>query len=177
MLEKREQLKLSEGGINKKLVSELNKHTGLIDALDKWVLFADRKLIPKLEELTEIVQKLYGKRRLHVYRGIRLNHKVSAHLGLKNHTAVGEKRHYESKVEAVSFTKDIRIARAFGEVVVEADFDDTHKYLDITDELCAILSERRNIELYTQREVILLPPFALDFTVAEVHKKPVWLRW
>lgn len=172
-------LDLSKLDYNK--VKELRKHNKLLKSLDKWVLFADRNLAKDMIDLSVIVKDLYEiKEPLNTFRGIREDHKVSANLGLKN-PILSKQYRYNSNVEAVSFSTDVCIARAFGNIIIKSKFSPKKdNYLVISNELSFIINydfRNRKTNIMTQDEVILLPPFDIQYTVIELEKKPLWGMW
>jgi hypothetical protein len=171
---------IDKSQLDKSKINALKKHSDLLNALDQWALIADRNLIPKLIELGSVVNKLYDfKDDLTLYRGFGVSrfNNFQDTMGLieerrfinkiKEHR-VNDSFRYNSSFKAISFSTDLKIAEAFGSVVVRTMVNPLKDFiLILTDELCYIVSEMRNIELETQKEVILLPPFDITFVVVK----------
>lgn len=158
----------------------LERHEVLIDALDNWVLAPDKRLFPQLIELASVVRKLYQlPHRLDLYRGFDPQSHYQNTMGLSKRGfmsneekdfRVGQTHSYECDDAPLSFSTDLKIAQAFGKVVVRAQIDPNKcRALVITSELAALVCKRRNIEPETQREVIVLPPLQLDFVIQEIR--------
>lgn len=153
-------------------------HRNLIEALDDWILYPDRRLINDLKQLALVVNKLYNYRsKIQLYRGFspRLNYQDS--MGLRDGDGSFFSKikkykkddvfHYASDDKAISFSTSRDIARGFGTTLVSTVLDPTKQLaLIITPELSKIICDRRNItDLQTQEEVIILPPFEIQFTI------------
>jgi hypothetical protein len=171
---------LSLDNISQEKILHLKKYPRLLDALDQWVMFADRRLIPEMRELGHVVQKLYDLPDvLHLYRGFRLG-SFQDSLGISEDAHIGQVTHYKTDERSLSFSTDEEIAKAFGNVVVSTDVRSNNaEYLYITDELVVIIHELRKLEqIKTQCEVILLPPMELALKVVQFEKsKAGWLGW
>lgn len=160
--------------LDKKKIEKIEKIKE-ISSLDSWVDMSDYDLIDDLKilaiKLKEINKFNYD---AVLYRGLLEKFSMSASLNLNN-PQLNHSYHYSSDKEAVSFTKDIKIARAFGNIIIETSFNNKTSFLDITPEIYFILSKRRNLKkLEVQDEVILLPPFNIDFKVVEINKKTLF---
>lgn len=151
---------LGTDALDWKKVDALRGHTQLLKALDSWILIADRKLIPQMIELGQLVRSLYPiPDELTIYRGFGING-FQENMGLKHIPHLGQVVHFQSDERALSFSTDLNIAKGFGNVVVTTKLQTRRShFLDITDELSYLVQEMRNIkDFQTQREIILLPP-------------------
>jgi hypothetical protein len=159
-------------------LQQLKQREDLLEALDEWVLSPDAKLLPKLKELAQFLAKIYGlNHKLTVYRGFDPDDSYQDTMGLSEKGFFSNKVHphevgqifrYASKDRPLSFSTDLEIAHAFGTTVITTTLDPAHQsFLILTDELMALLSERRNIPAETQKEVILLPPFDIVFSILQ----------
>lgn len=170
---------LGEGEVDLALLKRLESHEKLIDALDAWITMPDRHLYPRLSELARLVQsecRLPPHQTL--YRGFDPQSRYQNTMGLSDRGllsneevdySAGSVHRYEGATP-VSFTTDESIARAFGKVVVRTEVNPQKDHvLCITPELTALVCKRRNIATSTQREVIALPPVALEFTVHAIR--------
>lgn len=173
------EMPLDEKDVDMAKVQALRKHMPLVKALDQWILTPDHDLLPRMRELEKVVRHIYTLPRvMTLYRGFDLNSHQDS-LGLKKLPHVGQNVHFESDSKPLSFSTEIDIARAFGGVVLSAQFD-TRKtsMLYITDELSYLVSELRNLDLRTQKEVVILPPSKFDATVVQAKSSPFsWLGW
>lgn len=152
-------------------VREYLKYPDLMAALDEYILFADQKLIPSLQKLERLQKKVQpGLSIDKLYRGSG-NWGPQENLGSEG-MRVGEKKAFKSPHKVISTSTSLEIAQAFGNTVVGIELDTSASYLAVSDELSYIVSRRRNLdEAMTQKEVILLPPISLTFTVLEQKKK------
>jgi hypothetical protein len=170
---------INESGLDTAIMSKLRTRSDLLDALDSWVHIPDRKLLPKLRELGTLIQGIYRfNKPVKLYRGINPEARYPVDLmGLATQGAwkntvidfsVGDVFTYDGKESPLSFTTDIEIARSFGKVVVEIVLNPSKTpVLCMTEEVSAVVCERRRIQPETQEEVILLPSFNINFTVIE----------
>lgn len=172
---------IAEKKLDRAKMQQLQQHEELLQALDNWVRLPDRKLVTPLLELCTVVQKLYDlPAEMLIYRGFDPKSDYQNTMGLSEkgffHNTVhpyyvGETHQYLLKDAPLSFTLDEGIARAFGKTVVRTRvFPRKERALVMTDELCALVCKRRNIALQTQKEVLLLPEFRIDFVIHE--KRP-----
>jgi hypothetical protein len=78
-----------------------------------------------------------------------------------------EARHvYSRQNRGLSFSTDLDIAKSYGNVIVESRLPlCSVNALVITDELAYLVCERQGIPAETQKEVIVLPPFTLNFRI------------
>lgn len=144
----------------------------LLTALDDYILFADRALIPKLSELSKFIHKTQPDlKHGTLYRGFG-NWGPQEDLGMDK-LNVGESATFKSNDKVISTTTSLEIAEAFGPTVVEIlPLDRAMSTLIISDELSYIISRRRNLDVsVTQKEVILLPPIGIKATVLQKKKK------
>ncbi len=164
--------------LSKEKMDKLREHTYLLDALDHWIMIADMSLKGILEELAKVVNNLYGfKGGMEVYRGFDPKSSFQDTMGLSdkgffgnavkeyaaNHTFV-----YSNRRNPLSLSTSYQIAQAFGPTVVRVRLDPKKvNFLRITDELAALISERRKIKPMTQKEVIVFPPYELTCHVVE----------
>lgn len=157
--------------LDQRVVREYLKHSDLITALDEYILFADRQLIPKLVSLVHVQKTVQpGLKVDKLYRGFG-NWGPQEDLGAKS-MAVGDSGTFRSTDKVVSTSTSLEIAKAFGPSVVEITNVAPFTGLIVTDELSFIVSRRRNLDKpMTQKEVILLPPIGFEFTVLEQKKK------
>ena len=161
------------------------KYLDLLKKLDSWVLFPDGKLVNDISKLGKIVDDVYKINDILIYRGFGTGSLSRGHqetmglaekawLGgtkLKQGVVPGYKFVYTA-VRPTSFTWDERIARVFGNVVVQGISKKGSPRLVITNELSYLVGKLRNLnqskEFGTQREVIVLPPSKLACTVNRV---------
>lgn len=116
-------------------VSILEKYHKEIESLDEWILFADRKLLPDIRSLSKIIKNLYSDHKnFTAYRGIRYKDSISENLNIEN-PKIGNIGTYSSDIKPISFTTDIKIARAFGELIIETTINKYMNFLNITPEL------------------------------------------
>jgi len=169
-------LELSE--IDPHKLQVLLKHQDLIKVLDDWILYPDRRLIEDLKKLAVIVNGLNKhSQSLVLYRGIspHLNYQDTMDLRDPNGPIFskvkkykkGDVFRYASTEKAISFSTNIFIARGFGTTLVSTVCDPSKQLaLIITPELSKIICDRRKItNLQTQDEVVILPPFDIEFTI------------
>jgi hypothetical protein len=172
------ELKVDEAHLDHAKMKELSQHTSLLEALDHWILIPDMSMRPRLQELAGIVNELYGfSAGLEVYRGFDplSPYQDTMNLSTKGFFRntvipheVGHEFVYSNKANPLSFSTSIRIAQAFGSTIVRCHLVPAKEsFLVITDELCAIICERRNIAPVTQKEVIVFPPYELHCHVLE----------
>jgi hypothetical protein len=171
---------LSLDDISQEKILRLKQHPQLLDALDQWTLFADRRLIPEMRELGNVVKKLYNlPNELRLYRGFRLG-SFQDNLGISEDAHLGQVVPYKTDERSLSFSTDEGIAKAFGNVVVNTTLNTKRaEFLYITDELVVIVHELRNLKkIMTQCEVILLPPMELNLKVVQFEKgRSSWMDW
>lgn len=159
--------KIELESIDKNKIAELKKNKHLLESLDKWILFADRNLIPDIKRLSAIIKSMEKQQGLVLYRGFNI-YSVQENLNIAN-PKINSNYNYATKERAVSFSKSKEIAKAFGEILVETNIKNDVDYLEITNELNLIIHEMRNLKtIETQDEVILLPPFEIDFKVISI---------
>ena len=131
---------------DRQIVEKYYPHVDLIEALDQWILAPDRMLLPRLQQLAELVKVLQPKSIPNtIYRGMDVRSTYQEHLGLSKRgiifstpkdIAVGSVQRFMSPSACISFTSDLEIARAFGKTVVSMDLKHYRgKVLVITDEL------------------------------------------
>lgn len=171
--------------INYKLINVIEQYPELLKTLDNWVLISDKKFIPDLIKLNEIIKK-YKKdhnekinETLKVYRGFVINN-FNEKLDLTRKDIVGSKHNFKSNFKALSFTTDFNIAKAFSgnECIIETIFTKKDLYLEFIPELDFLLNKIRNLKHFsTQKEVILLPPFDIDFKIIQMNNPSFWLKW
>lgn len=159
------------------------KYPDLVKKLDRWILSPDQDLISHLIKLGKIVEGLYGLGDIVIYRGMTVSRMVPKYqetmgltektwygtLKLKKEVVPGYKFDYTAK-NATSFSWDLSVARAFGNVVVSGVSKKGTPRLIITDELDYVVSKLRNLEDEgeTQREVIVFPPSKLSCKVLSI---------
>lgn len=153
------------------LIKTLVSHSGL----------TNKDNIVHLKEISEILRNIYSyPKELKVYRGIGIAWSFQNTLNIKNKgkdLKIGDKVIYESNKDVISFTTEIGIARAFGNLIVETTLNETLDFIIYTNELCVMYNEYQNLtKLETQREVILLAPFEVELKVTE-KKTSSWLDW
>lgn len=143
----------------------------LMAALDEYILFADRQLIKRLMELADLQKKVQPSLKVtELYRGSG-NWGPQEDLGSKG-TQVGDVREFTSPEKVVSTSMSLEIAQAFGPTVLKITPSEATRKLIVSDELSYIISRRRNLDVaMTQKEVILLPPIGLTYTVLQQKKK------
>lgn len=167
--------------LNWDIIHKLEQHSELIKALDMWVLIPDVTLLPKLVDLAKIVKALYDiPVKQKIYRGFTLDKVYQNDLDLKiKDIEIGKHLIYISKDKPLSFSLELAIAKAFGNIVVEADLDSSEILsLFLTPELNYIIAKRRRHKLIkTQHEVILLPPFSINLKIINYDKIPFWKHW
>jgi hypothetical protein len=171
---------LSLNNISQEKMLHLKKHPRLLEALDQWVLFADRRLIPEMRELGQIVNKLYDfPKELRLYRGFRLG-SFQDNLGVDGNSHIGQISTYQTDECSLSFSTNEQIAQAFGNVVVSTTIQTQRsEFLYITDELVVLIHEARNLKQFmNQHEVILLPPMTITLKVQQFEKGfTASMRW
>jgi hypothetical protein len=171
---------LSLDNISQEKIQRLQQHPRLLDALDQWVSFADRRLIPEMRELGRIVNALYDfPNELRLYRGFRLG-SFQDSLGISENAHLGQVTQYRTDERSLSFSFNEEIAKAFGNVVVTTTLN-TQKaeFLYITDELVLLIHQMRKLtQIMTQCEVVLLPPMELSLKVVQFEKgRAGWAGW
>ena len=161
--------------VDQTVLKELMKYPVLLESLDKWILFADRKLISNIQKLGEIVKEIKPISEQPIYRGFG-NFSVQEFLGFDiKHTNVGDKREVKYLDRAISFTTDLEIAKQFGPIIAKCIDWKKHNYLYICPELCVIISQRRSIKaIETQEEIILLPPIDIHCEIVDIKKQNVF---
>lgn len=155
--------------LDQEKLTALSQHPELIKQLDKWILSPDKGLLPALMRLAEIVNLLYGFTDLVLYRGFDASISYQDTMGLTSKCAVGEHHTYDLP-NPLSFSTERSIAQSFsgGKVVVQTIINPHHVHaLVVTDELSFLVSELRNIDPETQKEVIVFPPASIKFTILE----------
>lgn len=171
---------LSLDNISEEKIRRFKQHPQLMDALDEWTMFADRRLIPQMDALGKLVRDMYDiPNELKLYRGFRLG-SFQDNLGIDEDAHIGQVVSYQSDDRSLSFSTEESIARAFGNVVVSTTLHTKHaNFLMITDELNVIIHELRKLkEIKTQHEVILLPPIQLQLKVVNKDSNSFsWLGW
>ena len=167
---------ISIKSLDKMKLQTLSKYSDLIEALDQWILVPDKRLLPKLIELGKIVDSIYSIKELTVYRGIDVGFmykgKIQDTMGLtegffntlKDGVGIGYTFKY-GITKPLSTTTDVKIASAFGSVIVEGSIPRFVSKLVITDELSYLVCKRRNIEPSTQKECIIFPGSHITFKV------------
>lgn len=161
-----------ESKLDHKKIQILLKYPDLLKALDEWILVPNRNLLPKLKQLSLIVDKLYTfNYNSKIYRGFRKN-SIQDTMGLTNRgffidtlkreTAPGYEFTYKV-TNPLSFSTDLNIAKAFGKIVIETKLP-KHNKLVITNELAHIINKMRNLkkDTQTQYEVIVFPDNILN---------------
>jgi hypothetical protein len=171
---------LSLDNISEEKIKRFKQHPQLLKALDEWCLFADRRLIPQMAALGELVREMYNlPNELKLYRGFRLG-SFQDNLGIDEDARIGQSVSYESHDRSLSFSTEESIAHAFGNVVVSTKIHPKKDpCLVITDELVVIIHELRNLkQIKTQHEVILLPPIKVQLQVVNKESNSFsWLGW
>lgn len=161
-------------------MAALEQHEELLTALDKWIQMPDPRLYTQLADLSEVVRQTYQlPARLLVFRGFDLHSPYQNTMGLSTRGLMGSEvtvkgvmvgaMHRCRSEEPISCTTDEKIARAFGKIVVNIEINPSVPgTLVVTPELCALVCKRRNIDLSTQKEVILLPPVDTEFQISSL---------
>lgn len=161
-------------------MAALQRHDNLIASLDEWVMIPDKRLYPALQKLSEVARQLYKfPPSMTLYRGLDPQSSYQNTMGLSKKGILlntekpfrlGELHHYESD-QPISCTTSEQIAQAFGKVVIRMKVQPNRPgTLVITQEMAALVCQRRNIELKTQDEVILLPPVQVDFVIHAINR-------
>lgn len=176
---------ISIKSLDKMKLQTLSKHSDLIEALDQWILVPDKRLLPKLIELGKIVDSIYSIKEMTVYRGIDVGFmykgKIQDTMGLtegffntlKDGVGIGYTFKY-GITKPLSTTTDVKIASAFGSVIVEGSIPRFVSKLVITDELSYLVCKRRNIEPSTQKECIIFPGSHIAFKVISTGSQEVF---
>lgn len=159
--------------LNKVLINKLGNISGLVEAIDNWVLTPDKKLLPTLLNYAKLLKSFNdlpeGTR---LFRGFDPKSNYQDTLGLtykgffvnKVHNySVGHEFNYIIE-NPISFTTSERIAGEFGSTIVELK-ELPNDYIWLSDELAYLISKRRNIKPETQKELIILPPADLKLKV------------
>ena len=181
-IEKTPILYLNKTDLNFKIIEKYRAFPKLLEALDNWILMPDKTLLPKLMELTQIVNKIQP-----------LTNDIVAYRGFNNSFFLSYQETFglpkvpelnsvttRTTTNPMSFSTDIRIARAFGSIILQTQLNIAkHHFLRITDELAYLISiERRKLkEIETQKEIIVFPNTELQIKVIETNKKPSWFKW
>jgi hypothetical protein len=171
---------LSLDNISEEKIRRFKQHPQLMDALKEWVKFADRRLIPQMAALGQLVRDMYDlPTELKLYRGFRLG-SFQDSLGISEDAHIGQIVPYQSEDRSLSFSTEESIAHAFGNVVVSTVIQPQRTpCLVITDELNVIVHELSNLkDIKTQHEVILLPPIQVQLKVINKESNSFsWLSW
>jgi hypothetical protein len=181
-IEKTAILHLNKEDLDLKIIEKYRAFPKLIEALDNWILMPDMRLLPKLMELSQIVNKLQPLTgNIVAYRGFNYSYflKYQETFGLAKSPDLNTVT-TKTTTNPTSFSTDIRIARAFGNIVLQTQLTPTkHSFLRITDELSYLVSiDRRNLkQIETQKEIIVFPNTELQIKVIESNKKPFWFKW
>lgn len=163
-----------------KIQTYFKQHPHIKKSLDTWLLIADKSLTKDLKDLSEFMKKIQPyPNNIEVYRGmpIHVSNTFNEKMGIKD-PKVHDRYKFSSSDKSISFTTDIRIARYFGNVVVKTILHKCLDYLILSNELnYVVCTNCRNTDLNTQKEIILFPPFSIDFEIIEFIKKPWWSVW
>lgn len=164
-----------ESKLDHKKIEKLLKYPDLLKSLDEWVLCPNHNLLPKLKQLSQIVDKLYNfNYNSKIYRGFNKN-SIQDTMGLTNRGFFLDSLKKETKpgyeftykvTNPLSFSTDLNIAKAFGKIVIETKLP-KHNKLVITNELAYIINKMRNLKSHnkTQYEVIVFPDNTLKCRV------------
>lgn len=153
--------------LDKNKINELKKHKDLLNSLNEWIMIADRNLLPDILKLAKIIKNMEKQSDIILYRGFSLN-SFQEDLNLTNPKLHGSYK-FTSLEKPVSFSKSKDIAQAFGHILIETRINNKYDFLVITNELNFLIHEMRNLKIIeTQEEVILLPPFQIDFKVINI---------
>lgn len=160
------------------ILSQLSQHAWLLDVVDAWILSPDARHLSELIKASLALRDIDPRPLPPVlYRGFSLRHRYQDTLGITTKTAaVGKQFSYEAK-RPLSFSHNLDIAKAFGNVVVSMDSAAIRDHcICLSEELCYLISQRRRIQPQTQDEVIVFPSSApLVLTVCLL--KPKTLFW
>jgi hypothetical protein len=161
-------------------VEKLQQYPKLIQKLDTWILIPDRNLIPHLRELADVMKGIYKfDKELVLFRGFDVK-SVQDNMGLTTMPHVGQQVPFKTSDRALSFSKEIGIAKSFGGIILASKFKtDQTDFLDVTPELVYLVHQERKLSDYkTQHEVIILPPSEFQSTVVQAQRSPMsWLEW
>ena len=142
-IEKTAILYLDKTNLNFKIIEKYRAFPKLLEALDSWILMPDKMLLPKLMELAQIVNKLQPLTNDIIgYRGFNNSFFLSYQetFGLSKAPEINSVA-TKTTTKPISFSTDIRIARAFGNIVLQTELNIAkHCFLRITDELAYIIS-------------------------------------
>lgn len=168
---------MDESKLDHKKIEKLLKYPDLLNALDEWIIFPDRNLLPKLKQLSQIVDRLYNfnYQNSKIYRGFSKNNNYQDKMDLIdkhflfNSLKKDVKPGYEFRYKVtnpISFTTNVNIAKDFGSIVVESNLP-KHNKLVITNELnYIILKMYNNLKPNkSQYEVIVFPDNTLNCRV------------
>ena len=160
--------------LNQTVLKTLARHPDLVAVVDDWILMPDRKHLVDLIAAGKVLEKIQPFPRQRVWRGFDPASSYQDTMGLSKDWIlwrqalkheVGERFEYTQQ-HPMSFATDLDIAQAFGRTVVEIDLTVLrNSVVWVSDELSALISDRRNIQPVTQREVIVLPHGPLSFTI------------
>lgn len=160
--------------INQSQLKALAKQPELLELIDQWILLADREHTPALVKASALLERIQPFARRKVWRGISPTSGYQDTMGLSKDWVlwkqalrheVGDHFEYDQRYP-LSFTTDLDIAKKFGSTIIEIDLTVLkNPVVWISDEVCALISERNNLAPQTLREVIVLPQGPLPFTI------------
>lgn len=164
-----------------KAVAEIYlKQNELMEALESWVVFSDRRLTPQMKELAQLVRTTEQLNNEYlVYRGFHRTG-IQEKMGFHDHKpAVGDVREFCDGEKSISFTTDKAIADAFGSIVVSSTLNaNRQQFLVMTDSLMAGLAIKKGqLKFKSQKEVVLLPPFRIEIKYEKVTTVPIFEKW
>lgn len=188
-MESRASIPLDPSKIDKSIVSKYLAEERLMESLSEWTLLADSRHLSDLQKVAELVRKLQSpKIPSIVFRGFRPNG-LQDNLGtVKKKFLFNEIVHHDERsvfrykpVRPLSFTSEVEIARAFGDIIVEADIRKIGDHcLLITDELAYAIGVNKLGPPHTQREIVVFPSVGeLSFKIIRSSKiaLPPSSRW
>lgn len=174
------EIPIIQSKLNSNVMRAYERYPELLSALDQWILVPDYSLVPTLKELRSLVNKIQPHRdaKTTLYRGVSIGGQYKNDHNFKRE---GVDRKPGDTVmltvtTPISFTTDRGIAAAFGSTLLSARPGQyLNQFLRVTDELSAIVCARRNVELVTQKEWVLLPDSSVSLSATVIsYDRPRW---
>lgn len=170
---------VNESNLDQSKIQLLSKHINLIKKLDEWTLIPDKRLIPYIIQLGQIVDSIYK----FTYRPIPIYRGFSPKINYQNDMGLCDKGFFSRKlkpgvkpgyvfsytcINPTSFTFDLNIAKDFGSCLIQSILPKTNRLI-ITDELIYLIHKLRNLDqVDTQKEIIIFNNQELKCIVIKV---------